>query len=310
MSGLRKALLRRSCTKDHYIPAFLLLYFLLLNLCFSHRAIMNASFESLCSPQSFPMHAPEQQASRPNFLSAIKNLQQSLKKPLRSKPRNDYETSQTSKSSSDVSSGSSRTNSQHVPCDYYEAPRRQGIAPDMDDYLSLDQLEGLWQYQDSYIGPVATPLTSSCFNYQEAVEAPTFVQHKRPDNASIPRGNSVSNLGVTGSDEALVVDGHLHPAMRSAPNLHETIEVEAERDLPPPPVSVADLPAPPPPAPVNRARIDTDFPRLSAIGKPLVSKSGKPISSRMGKPVPVPAERPNTSWTQRRQLLREEPGLI
>ena len=272
---------------------------------------MNASFESLCAPQGFPIHAPDQQDSRPNFLSAIKNLHQSLRRPLRSKSRNRYETSQSSKSSSDVSSGSSRTNSQHVPCDYYEAPRRQGIAPDMDDYLSLDQLEGLWQYQDSYVGPVATPLTSSRFNYQEAVEAPTFVQHKRPDNASIPRGNSVSNLGVTGSDEALVVDGYLHPAMRSTPNLHDIpVVVDAERDLPLPPVSVPDLSPPPARGPVNRPRIDTDFPRLSAIGKPLVSKSGKPVLSKMGKPVPIPTERPNTSWTQRRQFLREEPGVI
>ena len=246
---------------------------------------------------------------RPNFLSAMKGLKLSFRKPLRVKPQSNYQTSESSQSSSDLSRGSSRTSSQHSPSNYYEAPRRQGVAPDMDDYLSLDQLEGLWQYQDSYVGPVATPLTSSRFNYQEAVEAPTFVQHKRPDNSSIPRGNSVSNLGATGSDEALVVDGRIHPAMRSTPNLHVTTVVESERDLPSPPKDIADLP-PPPAVPVNRSRIANDFPRLSSIGKPLVSKNGKPVLSKMGKPVPVPVEKPTTGWTQRRQFLREEPGLI
>lgn len=269
------------------------------------------------------------QSSRPNFLSAIRSLKLSLRRPLRARPQtSEYETSQSSQSSSDVSSGSSRNSSQHLPSstnDYYAAPRRQGVAPDMDDYLSLDQLEGLWQYQDSYVGPVATPLTASRFQYQEAVEAPTYVQHKRPDNSSIPRGNSASNLGVTGSDEALMVDGRLHPAMRSTPDLSSSAaatsmmvmeetataasSATAERDLPSPPMDITNLP-PPPPMPINRSRIANDFPRLSSIGKPLVSKSGKPVLSRMGKPVPIPMERPATSWTSRRQLLREEPGLI
>ena len=324
---------------------------------------MDASFESLCSPQAFGMHQSEQSESRPNFLSAIKSLHQSLRKPLRLKPRSNYGGSaQSSQSSVDLSRGPSRSNSDTIPTDYYEAPRRQGFAPDMDDYLSLDQLEGLWQYQDSYVGPVATPLTSSTFSFQEAVEAPTFVQHKRPDNVIVPPSNNAQNLGITGSDEALVVDGHLHPAMRSTPNLsHSSVVSEPERStllLPPsppapalrqsslpPPVtgsrrasppptprqsspslpsaSDADQPSPPlpvseanqtplPTEPIARARTPNtnDFPRLSAIGKPLVSKDGKPIISKMAKPVPIPAERMAPSWTQRRQFLREVPGLI
>lgn len=249
------------------------------------------------------------QAPRPNFFFAIKNLKQSFRKPRRVEPRVEYETSEASQSSSDVSRGSSCSSSQHLPSDYYEAPRRQGVAPDMDDYLSMDQLEALWHYQDSYVGPVPAPLTSSRFEFREAVEAPTFVQHKRPDNSSIPRRNSISNLGITGSDEALVVDGHLHPAMRSTPTMKATSMVEAERDLPPPPKDIADLP-PPPPMPINRSRIANDFPRLSSIGKPMVPRSGKPVLSKMGKPIPAAVERPSTSWTQRRQFLREEPGLI
>ena len=304
---------------------------------------MDASFESLCSPQAFGIHQTNQSESRPNFLSAIKNIHQSLRKPLRLKPRANYGSSKSSQSSIDLSRGSPRSYSGPLPIDYYEAPRRQGFAPDMDDYLSLDQLEGLWQYQDSYVGPVATPLTSLTFNYQEAVEAPTFVQHKRPDSGSVSQGNSVTNLGVTGSNEALVVDGYLHPAVRSTPNLSDTNEVEPERVLPPtsafnvdqsptaaeavhragsdagrssPPTEPFNRArsdagqSPSPAVPINRARIANDFPRLSAIGKPLVSKNGKPVMSKMAKPVPIPTEHLAPSWTQRRHFLREVPGVI
>lgn len=254
-----------------------------------------------------------QHNTRPYFFSAtrIRSLQHSLRRPLRVrvKPqaRSNYETSESSQSSNNHSRGSS------CPSHYDDVPRSHSAAPDMGDYLSLDQLEGLWQYQDSYVGPVVEPLTfNSPCNFQEvveAVEAPTFVQHKCLDNVSVPLGNKMLNLGVTRSDEALIVDGYLHPAIRSTPNLQLPVAVEMDRRLPTAPVFVDELP-PPRRVPVNRSRVATDFPRLSAIGKPVVPKSGKPVLSKLEKPVPMPAERPSTSWTSRRQFLREDPGLI
>ena len=91
----------------------------------------------------------------------------------------------------------------------------------MDDYLTLEQLEGIWTKQDSYVGCVSAPQKITQYTYDEAVEAPLIADH-----STGPRQQQVSSVvldldrelpplpALPDQNDATVVDGTLHPALR------------------------------------------------------------------------------------------------
>ena len=183
---------------------------------------MDHSYLPVHSAASYDGHSSSQEDRRPKFLSAIGNLvSKSMKKPLRPRRRSDAE----SFASSRASSGQSRPSSQ-VETEQSSVPRatwkRRGQTPDMDDYLSMSQLEDVWSYQDSYTGAVETPLTAKSYSFQEISEAPTFVKHKHYHsvNTSLEDlSNYETSPSVSIPDDSAIVDGVVHPALRSTPYL-------------------------------------------------------------------------------------------
>lgn len=90
----------------------------------------------------------------------------------------------------------------------------------MDDYLSMSQLESVWQYQDAFTGAIETPLATKDYTFQEIPEAPTIVKHKH-SHLALDDDFIRDRLGSNSPrpDEAMVVDGIIHPALRPAPYL-------------------------------------------------------------------------------------------
>ena len=167
---------------------------------------------------------PAQEGRRPSLASAISTLvSKSVKRSRRAKLHPESALRSTSESSAVHSRASSRASSQgdSVPQATW---KRRGQTPDMDDYLSLSQLESVWDYHDSYVGGVEAPMASKSYTFQEIAEAPTIVKHKydpvdddSSDNISVIGSSSSSSS--SSSDDAVVVDGMVHPALRPTPYL-------------------------------------------------------------------------------------------
>ena len=63
--------------------------------------------------------------------------------------------------------------------------QRRGETPGMDDYLTLAELENVWQTQDVYLGCYDAPQRARGYTYTDPVEAPTITKHQtRCENRS------------------------------------------------------------------------------------------------------------------------------
>lgn len=163
-------------------------------------------------------------SKRPNFFLSIGTLvHRSLRNPLRRRSRSGSKSSDDSyRTSSDLSRNSSCSNLRQTPASQ-EAWKQRCRRSDVGDYLSMNQLETVWQVQDSFVGSVATPVPSIKREFPEAIEVPTFIRHKRSyEKESSSPVELAHEHRSPGPDEAIVVDGMVHPAFRSTPNLHLT----------------------------------------------------------------------------------------
>lgn len=191
-------------------------------------ATMQPSFESLYDTGVFGGTTSAQQAKRPNFLSAIGTMMTRSVKPL--SPRSQSVGGERSPSRSSISHSRSLSRSNlSLPAAPPPPPRpvtpptwkRRGQIPDMEDYLSLSQLESVWQYQDSHVGPIDAPLTAKSYSFQEIAEAPTIVKrkHHQIEDESDVSSEDASSEDNSHPDDAVVVDGVMHPALRPVPYL-------------------------------------------------------------------------------------------
>ncbi|KAG8533110.1 uncharacterized protein KY384_001893 [Bacidia gigantensis] len=55
---------------------------------------------------------------------------------------------------------------------------QRGRTPGLDDYLTMDQLEGIWQTHDAYLGNFDVPQSAASYKFVEPVEAPTIIRHQ------------------------------------------------------------------------------------------------------------------------------------
>ena len=122
--------------------------------------------------------------------------------------------------------------------------KRRGQTPDMDEYLTLDELESVWYTQDSYQAFMYAPQTITQYTFQEAVEAPLIVKHdisSRPMEAARPAPAQADPIPrITGQNDSSVVNGSLHPALRSAPYLSDDNPLKCHA---PPPRLVISVPS-------------------------------------------------------------------
>ena len=139
---------------------------------------------------------------------------------------NSGRTSTQSSRDSSISASRSASEDASVPAATW---KRRGQTPDMDDYLSMGQLENIWMYQDSHTAGVETPLSCRTYSFHDIPEAPTIVRHKREydtENPSMedlsPTNHSSVDEGAVDdlvTDEGVIVDGFVHPAFRPRPYL-------------------------------------------------------------------------------------------
>ena len=201
---------------------------------------MDPSFQELYESGVFGGETSTQATKRPNFLAAIGTMvTRSVKRPLSPRSRSVGDDRASSRPSTSHSRSPSRSQfsllappSPQPPPQVSQGPllapptwKTRGQTPDMDDYLSLSQLESVWHYQDSHVGLVDVPLTSKSYTFQEIAEAPTIVKRKHhnhnpveyeSDTASSEDSVSVDNFHT---DDHLVVDGMMHPALRPVAHL-------------------------------------------------------------------------------------------
>ena len=114
--------------------------------------------------------------------------------------------------------------------------KRRGQTPEMDEYLTLTELESVWNKQDSCGLCVYAPQNVTQYTFQEAVELPLIAKHElrsrsmesmRPEPA--PRGR-IPQTNV--QEESTIINGAVHPALRPNPYISDE-ELPKYRPLPP-----------------------------------------------------------------------------
>ncbi|KAL2047763.1 hypothetical protein ABVK25_011375 [Lepraria finkii] len=96
--------------------------------------------------------------------------------------------------------------------------KRRGQTPDMDEYLTLNELESVWNRQDSYLGCVCAPQNITQYTFQEAVEAPLIAKHdisnRLTETARTAPVQSDQTPRIFVQDDSMVIDGSVHPTLR------------------------------------------------------------------------------------------------
>lgn len=114
--------------------------------------------------------------------------------------------------------------------------KRRGHTPEMDEYLTLTELESVWNKEDSCALCVYAPQNVTQYTFQEAVELPLIAKHElRPRSMESTRSEPVQRDPIpqkTVQDDSAIVDGAVHPALR--PNSHfSDDEIPTYKPLPP-----------------------------------------------------------------------------
>ena len=114
--------------------------------------------------------------------------------------------------------------------------KRRGHTPEMDEYLTLTELESLWNKQDSCALCVYAPQNVTQYTFQEAVELPLIAKHElRPRSMESTRSEPVQRdhtPQITVQDDSSIVNGAVHPALRPSPHLSDD-EIPTYKPLPP-----------------------------------------------------------------------------
>ena len=200
---------------------------------------MRSSFENLSS--TCDSHTRTQRHRSPSFLTAVKGLvHRASTGSIRSEnPQSNADGFHGSASNSSSRRSSDDSFTKQIPW------KRRGQTPGMDDYLTLSQLENIWDNQDSYLGFIDVPQKATQYTFQEAVEAPVFTKHRainQPPEPSPPRtsrNDSVPRIKVY--NDPNIIDGLIHPALRPEPYLPDTDSPNV-RNRPLPPRLVISVP--------------------------------------------------------------------
>ena len=161
----------------------------------SNRAAynMNQKHKRSLSERSFPL------LKRPKLFSSLRGLMHRKTRSVAS--------IRTSKSAGETSSTTySPTSPRSRSLDSAKKPlrfkQRRGHTPNLDDYLTLSQLENVWQTQDVYLGCYDAPQRTTNYSYTDPVEAPTVTKHQvhlevvRP--ATPPRAHELGGTKAQG----------------------------------------------------------------------------------------------------------------
>lgn len=197
---------------------------------------MRSSFDNL--PYAFNTQTRPQRNRSPRFLNAVKGLVHRASTgslPARRPGSADSNADTLHRSDSDSSSsrGSQDSSTKQILW------KRRGQTPGMDDYLTLSQLQNVWDSQDSYLGFVNAPQEATQYTFQEAIEAPVITKHniiKRPTKALPPPKNSVPRIQF--QDDPNVIDGSVHPALRPEPYISDDDSPRIQQRPPPPRLAI------------------------------------------------------------------------
>ena len=104
--------------------------------------------------------------------------------------------------------------------------KRRGQTPEMDEYLTLTELENVWHTQDAYALCVCAPQSVAQYTFQEAVEVPLIAKHdirRSPSLNAVQLEPSRSHLlfQLNVQDDSTVINGAVHPALRPSPYLSD-----------------------------------------------------------------------------------------
>ena len=114
--------------------------------------------------------------------------------------------------------------------------KRRGHTPEMDEYLTLTELESVWNKQDSCALCVYAPQNVTEYTFQEAVELPLIAKHElRPRSIESTRSVPVHRdriPQITVQDDSTIVNGAVHPALRPNSYLSDD-EIPTYKPLPP-----------------------------------------------------------------------------
>ena len=114
--------------------------------------------------------------------------------------------------------------------------KRRGHTPEMDEYLTLTELESVWNKQDSCDLCVYAPQNVTQYTFQEAVELPLIAKHElRPRSMESTRSEPVQRYHIpqiTVQDDSTIVNGTVHPALRPNSYLSDD-EISTHKPLPP-----------------------------------------------------------------------------
>ena len=114
--------------------------------------------------------------------------------------------------------------------------KRRGQTPEMDEYLTLTELESVWNKQDSCGLCVYAPQNVTQYTFQEAMELPLIAKHElRPRSMESTRSepaqrDRIPQINV--QDDSTIIDGAVHPALRSSFYLSD-VELPKYKPLPP-----------------------------------------------------------------------------
>ena len=114
--------------------------------------------------------------------------------------------------------------------------KRRGQTPEMDEYLTLTELESVWNKQDSCGLCVYAPQNVTTYTFQEAVELPLIAKHEfrsRSMESTRPKTvqkDRIPQINVQG--DSTIIDGAVHPALRPNSYLSEA-ELPTYKPLPP-----------------------------------------------------------------------------
>lgn len=106
----------------------------------------------------------------------------------------------------------------------------------MDEYLTLTELESVWNKQDSCGLCVYAPQNVTQYTFQEAVELPLIAKHEfRPRSMELTRSEPAQSdriPQINVQDDSTIIDGAVHPALR--PNFYlSEVDSPTSKRVPP-----------------------------------------------------------------------------
>ena len=196
---------------------------------------MDTSFNKVYSLHS---STPPKRTRSPKIFTTVKCLVQrpSTKFTLQTRPGSARSNEDAFQSHENRNNGTSSRSTLQNSSKTEVLWKRRGQTPEMDEYLTLNELESVWNRQDSYLGCVYAPQNITQYTFQEAVEAPLIAKHdisNQPMEAARPAPvQSDRTPRIIVQDDSTVINGSVHPALRPTAYLSDE-ELPTYKSTPP-----------------------------------------------------------------------------